>query len=178
MRNASFLLAPTNLRLGDRMKTIKHYGMLTLVFTVMWVVLNEKASAAVLLSGLVFSAITLFLTDYFLSDQHYIDDYSVRIQVLIKYVFYLIFQIYKSGFSAIMIIIKGQGDVHIIDHPSKLDDELSVCLLANSITLTPGTVTLDKSENLLKVLAFSQESQDQALMKFEDFERVLGGLRR
>lgn len=165
-------------RQGDIMKTIKRYVMLALVFTIMWVVLNEKASVAVLISGMVFSVTTLFLTDYFLSEQHYLDDYSVRFIVVVKYLFYLIFQIYKSGFSAIMIIIKGQDDVQLIDYRSKLDDELSICLLANSITLTPGTVTLDKTEKDLKVLAFRVDSKARAIGRFADFERVLKGLRR
>ncbi|QSX08999.1 Na+/H+ antiporter subunit E [Alkalibacter rhizosphaerae] len=161
------------------MNVFKRYWMLILVFTIMWVILNEKADAGVMLSGVVFSAIALFLTDFFLLEKHYADEYSLKPFILVKYLFFLIFQIYKSGLSAIKIVLHRKYEVHIFDFESDLDDDLAVCLLANSITLTPGTVTANKKDKRLKILAFvAPEMEKMDVSVFQEFEKILRGLRR
>ena len=164
---------------GDAMKAVKRYGVLGIVFLGMWVILNEKAELSVLLSGVAFSAVALFVTDFFLLETHYVDEYALRPFTLIKYLFFLLFQIYKSGFSAIKIILRRDYEVHIFDFESELEDDLAVCLLANSITLTPGTVTADKKGKRLKILAFvAPDVEKMDLTAFQEFEMILRGLRR
>lgn len=160
------------------MNVVKRNVVLILVFTIVWVILNEKAELGVVLSGVIFSAIALFLTDFFLLEQHYADAYSLRPLVVIAYLAYLVLQIYKSGFSTIMVILRRKSHVEIFDYVSTLEDDLAVCLLANSITLTPGTVTADKRGNRLKILTFETPGEEKTEgYGFEAFEKLLKGLR-
>ncbi|MGE4631502.1 MAG: Na+/H+ antiporter subunit E [Planctomycetota bacterium] len=47
----------------------------------------------------------------------------------------------------------------LVEVPSQLEHPLAKTLLANSITLTPGTVTIDVRENTLLVHALSERAQ-------------------
>jgi len=136
------------------MKKILNYLLMISVFTALWIVLNEKAGLQQIVSGIILSFIALAFTNYYLLLDDYQELYYVKTSVLLNYFMYVVIQIYKSGFSSIGKIIKGDHEVKIIEYESCIDDELLVCLLANAITLTPGTVTIDKSGNKLKILCF------------------------
>ncbi len=150
-----------------------HYLELVFIFTLIWVVLNEKADLVRIISGAIISAGTIFFTNYYLLFEDYKRSYSIPLQSFIQYLGFLFIQIYKSGIAAIRIIIKGDGKVKITEYESKLSDELTLCLLANAITLTPGTVTIDKSGRKLYILHFditddsSGKRHDHALPVFE-----------
>ena len=88
----------------------------------------------------------------------YLDVYAIKPEVLLHYSLYLFIQIYQSGFSAILKIIKGEDAVKIINYETCMRNELGICLLANAITLTPGTVTIGKNGRLLQILAFQDEN--------------------
>jgi multicomponent Na+:H+ antiporter subunit E len=149
------------------------------VFTAMWIILNEKAGPMQIISGIGFSVLSIFFVNYYLLDDDYIDSYFLNPVSLLKYLFYLVFQIYKSGISAIFKISKGESAVKIIKYDSCLNKELAVCLLANAITLTPGTVTIDKTKNQLSILCFQDDevfSSGSGGKSCSDFEKILRGI--
>ena len=125
-----------------------------LIFTLIWVILNEKLGWEQLLTGFFLSLAVLAFTNSQLLLDDYCRLYSVRFVVLLRYFFYLIILIYRSGFTAIARIIKGHDAVQMITYQSTLDDDLSLTLLANAITLTPGTVTVDLDQQMLQILRF------------------------
>lgn len=130
-------------------------------YTFTWVILNESLEWYIIAVGLCLSLVVLFFTDTHLLMNSYSRAYQLRPLVLLKYLVLLIIQIYKSGFSVIRRIIAGKDDVCIIEHPSYLEDGLSQILLANAITLTPGTVTLDIVENKLIILSLNDNHEQQ-----------------
>lgn len=132
--------------------------ILVFVFTGFWLILNESLALSQILTGLLLSAISLLFTNRYLLENDYLVNYAIKPKVLLHYAMYLFFQIYRSGFSAILKIIKGEGTVKIIDYETCMSNELDICLLANAITLTPGTVTIDKNGRLLQILAFQDEN--------------------
>ncbi len=158
------------------MKRTANYIIMILVFTAMWVILNEKAGPLQIVSGIGFSVTSIFFVNYYLLDDSYIDSYFLNPVSLSKYLIYLVFQIYKSGISAIFKISKGESSVKIVKYESGLENDLAVCLLANAITLTPGTVTIDKSKNQLSVLCFEDDdgfSGEKGGKASEQFEKIL-----
>jgi multicomponent Na+:H+ antiporter subunit E len=94
---------------------------------------------------------------------------------LIKYGVFLIVHIYLAGFSTISKIISGKINPDIVEIETTIEDNLYICILANSITLTPGTVTIDKEGRKLKVLWIdcvtkdSKEAGEMIKGKFEKF---------
>ena len=67
------------------------------------------------------------------------------------YPFYLIGQIYLAGFSAIKLILS-QPKVDIVQVKTSVTNEFLKVILANSITLIPGTVSLDLKDETITVL--------------------------
>ncbi|WP_373483593.1 Na+/H+ antiporter subunit E [Acetobacterium sp.] len=140
------------------MKKMVRTLVLIFVFTGIWLILNESLAFSQILIGLFFSAISLLFTNRYLLENDYLDAYAIKPEVLLHYAMYLFVQIYRSGFSAIFKIIKGEDAVKIIEYETCMRNELGICLLANAITLTPGTVTIGKNGRLLQILAFQDEN--------------------
>lgn len=85
---------------------------------------------------------------------------SIRIPniiTLLKYFIILLFEIYKSSFINIMRIIKKDHKLTIIEVELKIKEPLIVTIISNSITLTPGTITIDWDKDKLYVLAMKDD---------------------
>lgn len=68
--------------------------------------------------------------------------------------------IYISAFSVIKdILFKNKSNIKIIDVNLDTKSEFSQTLIANSITLTPGTITVEKNGSNLKVLCLNPKSK-------------------
>lgn len=132
--------------------------ILVFVFTGFWLILNESLALSQILTGLLLSTVSLLFTNRYLLECDYLVTYAIKPGVLLHYAMYLFVQIYLSGFSAILKIIKGEDAVKIIEYETCLSNDLGICLLANAITLTPGTVTIGKNGRLLQILAFQDEN--------------------
>ncbi len=126
-------------------------------FTVIWVILHEGAGWVQVASGVGFSLLTLLVSERFFLRGDYRTTYRMQAPVLFHYGAWLLLQIYRSGFTAIRRIIRGQTRVVIEEYATELEDDYRICLLANAVTLTPGTVTVDKVGRTLKILSFQPE---------------------
>ncbi|MCD6407239.1 Na+/H+ antiporter subunit E, partial [Candidatus Aerophobetes bacterium] len=74
-----------------------------------------------------------------------------QIYLIFIYLGVLIFKIYLASFKMIFAIITGNINPGIVHFRTRLRSELARVILANSITLTPGTLTLDLKEDHLVV---------------------------
>ena len=126
----------------------KHTIFVVLGLTVVWIILMEELSIQAALLGVITSVIVTLFTRKFLPYQ---EIGNVSFLRLITYPFFLIGQIYIAGFSVIKIIIKGPV-VDIVTIKTKLKTEALQFLLADSITLTPGSILLDIEGNDLTLL--------------------------
>ena len=125
---------------------------LTLIFTAVWLVLFEKVSLLLLLSGFFVSFLAIRLSEHFFLGKSYYDCYYFNLFKVITYFIFLIKEIYISGFSTLLKIITGDVHTDVVTIHTELKDDFKKSILANSITLTPGTVTLDLKGQELKVL--------------------------
>lgn len=145
-------------------------------FTLIWVILNEKASLSTIITGVVLSFCAILFTNRYLLLGDYKRSYSIGLFQLIHYFIFLVYQIYKSGMSSIPIILSSKHKVQIVEYESDLTNDLAICMLANAITLTPGTVTIDKSGNKLHILQFDLSDGKQENTDFKvlhQFEKIL-----
>lgn len=134
------------------MKKQFYYFQLVLIFTIFWIVLFERVTLMILLTAPLISLFSIIISEKYLLKYSYFDLYYFNIFWLIKYSFYLLLEIYKSGLSIIPNIISGHASPDIVEIYTDLDSNLQLALLANSITLTPGTITMDIEGQRLKVL--------------------------
>lgn len=98
-----------------------------------------------------------------------------RIFYGIAYFIVLIFEITKACFDVILRMISGDIEPVVVEIYTDLKRPISQTLLANSITLTPGTVTLDlDTENKKLTVAALTPRERSDIIPFEKY--ILGML--
>jgi multicomponent Na+:H+ antiporter subunit E len=70
---------------------------------------------------------------------------------LIRYFFVVIFFLYQSSCKMLVAVITGRANPRIVHFRTRLRSDLARMMLSNSITFTPGTITLDLNDDHLTV---------------------------
>jgi len=158
------------------MKYVWRYWDTFLLLMFIWCVLNEDFHWTTLSVAIFMSGMTIFLNhilslDYWVSGGYHLSPY-----LLLAYIFLLFYQIIRSAFTVILSILSKRVNPTILQLETHLHQHWFQCLIANSITLTPGTVTIDKSDTHLTILWLYPTTDDpsaQAKQLFGPFERLL-----
>lgn len=125
------------------------YNILTAAaLTLIWIMLSENLTIATVLTAITVSICSVFI--YHLMIPSSKSKKNLKLIVLAIYPFYLIGQIYLSAFNAIKLILTG-ADVDIIEVKTQLTDNFLKTILANSFTLTPGTISLELKEDTISL---------------------------
>lgn len=125
---------------------------LVLLFTGIWLILFEQLSILHVISGIIVSYIAIRISERFFLGCTFYSRYYFNIFGIIPFFIILIFEIYKAGFNTLLKVISGNVHTDVVTITTELDDDFKKSILANAITLTPGTVTLDITGQQLKVL--------------------------
>lgn len=142
------------------MKKLLYYIEFGILGMVVWCILYEEISLMIAITGLVLGVLATIFANSFLVSHQLTNTYKINIPRLFIFFFVLIYRIYKAGFSVIPLIITGKTKTGIIDIKTEVPDGLASTALANSITLTPGTVTIEKNGQDLKVLWLNKTIND------------------
>jgi len=146
------------------------FSVITL--TIIWVILREEISVFDIIIGVLASTACLFFSQRFLPAD---DVDNVKFRRLWYYPFWLLGQIYVAGFSVIkMIILGARADFVNVD--TKLKSNIMRVILGNTITLVPGSVTLDQEQNHYTVVWM--RSKDAADISGDMSEQVKGKFER
>lgn len=116
-----------------------------IVFLLLWVVFNGRITAEILLIGLALSAALFAFCCKFLNYSVARDIRMFRLLPLAcQYVAILIVEILKANGQVLFFILtpRYQVEPQLVHFTSGLKTELARVVLANSITLTPGTITV------------------------------------
>ena len=116
--------------------------------TLVWVILMESVNFITLIGGVVLGWACVAYSHKFLPFRKI---EKVNFFKLITYPFYLIGQIYASGLYVIKIIFTGER-VDVVQIKTKIKNESLRVLLADSITLTPGSILLDMTDDKLTLV--------------------------
>lgn len=129
---------------------------------VFWALLSGKFDAFHLTLGVLCSLIIAFLSHDLLFANVRIGDIRVIVQRFLAYVPWHVYQIIVSNFHVAYLALSPAMpiDPQIIRYKTKLESDISWVAFANSITLTPGTVTVDVSGNEFVVHALSAKVAD------------------
>jgi multicomponent Na+:H+ antiporter subunit E len=142
----------------------------------LWFIFHLQFDLKILISGLVASlAMTLF-TSSVVYDQSGFKFKNISLWLLIRYFFVLIIEIFKSSWSYILTIFHQRYEVVLFDLVLSFRDPIKVAMVANSITLTPGTVTVDVNQETITVMAFVDKGTTRAQIEApirERFEALL-----
>lgn len=146
------------------------------VLTIVYAALTERFSFTNLATGACVSAVALILTRFFfLKDSKPPLIYSVYYFV---FIFYIIYLILKSAAVSVLYILGKSTDIVIVRYETTLCSDSLKCLLANAVTLTPGTVTADIKGNKLEVLMLCKaglKDRTAVLCKIEKILKRMDG---
>lgn len=121
-----------------------------LVFFLSWIIFNGQVTTEILIFGVVIAAVVFWFVCKFM-------DYSLKkelklyrnIGFFIWYAIVLLKEIIKANLDIIPRIYTVEEDMEpvIVKFRTNLKSELARVVLANSITLTPGTITVALEED-------------------------------
>ena len=138
-----------------------------------WVILNEEFSALKFAAAVLVSIGCVYYCYKFLPLSKIT---GVKAYKLITYPFYLIGQIYLAGIQAIRLILM-ESEVNIVKINTEITNDLLKVILANSITLIPGTVSLDLKDESITVLWLRRKNDPKAALANAD-ELIKGNLEK
>ena len=160
------------------LKKLLWYVQYVVLLTGTWIIFSERIDLETLIFGLVGSFAALAATDRLVLKDSYITLYPVRVERMFVYALRLVIAIYVAGFQAIWRMMTGKVDVGIVDITTTLEHPFAKSLLSNSITLTPGTVTLAEEGQKLKIIWLGCKTHDPEIAGREikgPFEKLLKG---
>ncbi len=115
-----------------------------------WIILNGKITMEILAMGVVFAAAIFWFMCKFL-------DYSPRYELcvarniiwILTYFVVLIIEIFKSAIAVYKRVYSKKIEIQpqMVFFDVDIESEFLRFVLANSITLTPGTITVDVTDN-------------------------------
>lgn len=149
-----------------------------ILFFLVWIIFNGKITLEIILFGLVISALMYAFACKFTEWNPAKDRYLLRKSGLIlRYARLLIWEIIKANMTTIRMIVspKSHPEPVIVQFRTSLKSRTAKVILANSITLTPGTITVSLEEDEFTVHCLDRSlseglensSFEQALLKLE-----------
>lgn len=143
-----------------------------------WLLFTWSLSPFSLTTGGVFSFITALLTYRLFIDENEAQRRALipRLHFLVYYLLLLGFRLYVSSFKVLYNVLLGRINPGIVHFRTRLKSDVARVILTNSITLTPGTITLDLKDDHLVVHWLDAKTSHSGfageLIK-GDFERIL-----
>ena len=158
-------------------------GILFVTLMLFWLMLNSRLEADILIVGSIISlAITLlyrnglsFFTEFRFTPAAFVAGF--------RYYGYFFKELFKSNLTLAVIVLSPSLPVNpaIIKVRTKLKSRMGRLMLANSITLTPGTLTVEMEGEWLYIHCVTLESADveeataQIVSGFESYLEVMSG---
>ena len=147
-----------------------------LLLVVAFIIFNGAVTVEIFLFGAGIGAAVLLFANRFMG-------YSLKSELkvytkspyIIAYFFLLLYEIIKAGIVAGILIFKGNKKINpvLVSFDSPLKSEFTSTILANSITLTPGTISVS-----LKNGKFRVHCLDESLSKGLDSSNFVSLLKK
>ena len=126
-----------------------------------WFILSGHTELWLLLLGLASAGLTIFLSHRMNIMDHEGHPFHLTMRLL-HYFLYLGKELVIANLDVVKRILMPGRTIspQIIQVPDNKKTDIGKVIYANSITLTPGTVTMEMTENKIKVHSLSKESAD------------------
>ena len=128
----------------------------------LWVIFNGRITTEIFIFGLVISSMVCCLCGAITGRNMFFAHKFIynKVKGRIRYYAILVIEIIKANIAVMDVILTpGKIENHpvLVHFDTKIKDPKLNILLANSITLTPGTITADIKDNHLTVLALDDD---------------------
>lgn len=158
------------------MRRFLPHPLLTVTLAILWLLLVNQLTAGHLVLGMLLGWLIPFVTSGFWPE-------SIRIRhplTLLRYLAVLIYDIVRGSFHVAWLILRGPSRLRpgFIQIPLVLTSDLAISLLANTISLTPGTVSALLSEDKRTLLVHTLDTGDAAALVAEIKQRYEAPLKK
>lgn len=149
--------------------------LVALVFILLWIGVTGSASIPNLLFGLLLAAIVSWLLR---DDAGEFRGTRIRPLKLLRLAWVFVVELIKSGVRVAVVVTRPRMVVNpaIVAYPLRVTRDFEVTLLANLITLTPGTMSVDVSADgrLLYIHCVDATEREAVIADVRDgFERLI-----
>jgi multicomponent Na+:H+ antiporter subunit E len=156
------------------MKYIKNRYKLFIIILIFWFLMNLNFEFQTILFGVFVSLLVTVLTHNVLYDTNGFRYRNIKILKLLIYLLLLFVEIFKASFTYIINLISKTYEPVVIKVDLDLYDPVQIGIIANSITLTPGTISVDIDGHTIYVLTLAKPGTPQEELEapiHEKFER-------
>ena len=139
-----------------------------------WLLLNFNLQLDTIIFGIVFSGVVTILAFPVLYNEQGFRYRGIYLHKMIIYVFVLFFEIFKSAIIYTINLISRKYEPLLFRIDLDVTDPIQVGIVANSITLTPGTISVDIVGHSIYVLTLAKPGTPQEELERpirESFER-------
>ncbi len=140
------------------MTSFRKWKLVRMLFTILylmggWLLFTGTLEPVSLALGFCFSTlISVWMYGLFFEEQEAERRAVVpRIHLFLVFVLVLLFRMYVASFRVLWYIIRGRTNPRIVHFRTRLKSDTARVMLANAITMTPGTITIDLDEDHLVV---------------------------
>lgn len=148
--------------------------VINVIIAIMWMFLKETYSFESFIGGYIVGLLLLLLLNRFIPDSFYLRRFFKVIQLILLFIKELI----SANWDIVKLVYKPKLKVEpgIFALPTELRSNWEITLLANLITLTPGTLTIAVSEDNthLYIHAMDIDDIDESIAEIKNtFEKAI-----
>ena len=134
----------------------------TIVMFAFWILLSGEFTFILITSGVVASLITAYLSHDIFVGKADLKTETGRVFKFIVYIPWLLWEIILANVEIAYLVLNPKPliDPQLVHFKNDLKTDLGIVTLAHSITLTPGTVTVDANREEFVIHAIWQKSAD------------------
>ncbi|MFG6121292.1 MULTISPECIES: Na+/H+ antiporter subunit E [Thalassobacillus] len=132
--------------------------VINIVIALMWMFLSESYTFTTFLVGYIIGIILLYVLRRFIPDAFYLN----RVLKVIKLLLLFMKELILSNIDIVKLVYKPKLDVQpgIFALPTELKSNWEITMLANLISLTPGTLSIAVSEDYSKIYIHAMDIPD------------------
>jgi multicomponent Na+:H+ antiporter subunit E len=156
-------------------RLLKRWHYFVVMFA-LWLLYNYQFDAYTIVFGIIISCLMTWFTSFVVYDQTGFKSHMIRPLKLVIYALVLFKEIFFSAWQYIGMILNRNYTILVFDVTLSIEDPIKIALIANSITLTPGTVSVDVNGPVITVLAVVKKGtnvEDVSQPIHDKFERLL-----
>lgn len=134
------------------------HPLLSAVLWIIWLLLNNTIAPGHVVLGAILATLIPWLTSSFWPEKISIQ----RPWLLVRYTVRVLLEIMIANLVVAKLILSSNKKLHpgFIDYPLTLQSSVGISLLANTISLTPGTVSCDLSDDRQHLLIHALHIDD------------------
>jgi multicomponent Na+:H+ antiporter subunit E len=148
--------------------------MLNFFIAFLWMFLTMSFNASTFIVGFLLGALMLWITQGFFPGRFYMN----RVWAVIKLILLFFKELFMANIQVLFLIVQPKMPIKpaIFALPTVLEKDWEITLLSNLITLTPGTLVIDVSEDskTLYIHALDYGDADDAINSIKNtFEKAI-----